>query len=72
MVKLPAMIHTAKSYRWNIVEKTREDYIQEGLITLETEKEKARAEKRKSFNALDLYDKAVLRRYTGKSRWKGC
>lgn len=45
----------------NIVEKTREDYIQEGLITLETEKEKARMEREKIFNALDLYDKAVLR-----------
>ena len=44
-----------------IVEKTREDYIQEGLITLETEKEKARTEREKIFNALDLYDKAVLR-----------
>ena len=45
----------------NIVEKTREDFIQEGLITLETEKEKARMEREKVFNALDLYDKAVLR-----------
>lgn len=44
-----------------IVEKTREDYIQEGIITLETEKEKARAEREKIFTALDLYDKAVLR-----------
>ena len=44
-----------------IVEKTREDYIQESLITLETEKAKARAEREKIFNALDLYDKAVLR-----------
>ena len=44
-----------------IVEKTREDFIQEGLITLETEKQKARMEREKIFNALDLYDKAVLR-----------
>lgn len=44
-----------------IVEKTREDYIQEGIITLETEKEKARAEREKIFKALDLYDKEVLR-----------
>lgn len=44
-----------------IVEKTREDYIQERIITLETEKEKARAERKKVFSALDLYDKAVLR-----------
>ena len=45
----------------NIVEKVREDYIAEGIITLETEKEKARMEREKIFNALDLYDKAVLR-----------
>lgn len=45
----------------NIMEKAREDYIQEGIITLETEKEKARAEREKIFTALDLYDKAVLR-----------
>lgn len=44
-----------------VVEKTREDYIEEGIITLETEKAKARAEREKVFNALDLYDKAVLR-----------
>lgn len=44
-----------------IIEKTREDYIQEGIITLETEKEKARMEREKVFTALDLYDKAVLR-----------
>lgn len=44
-----------------IVEKIREDYIQEGIITLETEKEKARAEREKIFKALDLYDKEVLR-----------
>lgn len=44
-----------------IVEKTREDYIEEGIITLETEKEKARAEREKIFKALDLYDKEVLR-----------
>ena len=51
----------AKIVDGNIVEKTREDYIQEGLITLETEKEKARMEREKVFTALDLYDKAVLR-----------
>ncbi|WP_462424931.1 hypothetical protein ABF215_13765 [Fusobacterium sp. THCT13E1] len=44
-----------------VVEKTREDYIEEGIITLETEKAKARAEREKIFTALDLYDKAVLR-----------
>ena len=44
-----------------IVEKTREELIEDNIITLETEKEKARAEREKVFNALDLYDKAVLR-----------
>lgn len=53
--------YSQKIVNGNIVEKTREDYIQEGIITLETEKEKARAEREKIFNALDLYDKAVLR-----------
>lgn len=54
-------LYSQKVVDGNIVEKTREDYIQEGLITLETEKEKARMEREKVFNALDLYDKAVLR-----------
>ena len=54
-------IYRQKIVDGNIVEKTREDFIQEGLITLETEKEKARMEREKVFNALDLYDKAVLR-----------
>nr|DAW01165.1 MAG TPA: hypothetical protein [Caudoviricetes sp.] len=53
--------YSQKIVNGNIVEKTREDYIQEGIITLETEKEKARAEREKVFTALDLYDKAVLR-----------
>lgn len=53
--------YSQKIVNGNIVEKTREDYIQEGLITLETEKEKARMEREKVFTALDLYDKAVLR-----------
>lgn len=44
-----------------IVDKTREELIEDNVITLETEKEKARAEREKVFNALDLYDKAVLR-----------
>lgn len=41
--------------------KTREQLIREKIITLETEKEKARREREKAFEALDLYDKAVLR-----------
>lgn len=41
--------------------KTREQLIKEKVITLETEKEKARREREKAFEALDLYDKAVLR-----------
>lgn len=53
--------YSQKIVNGNIVEKTRENYIQEGIITLETEKEKARAEREKVFAALDLYDKAVLR-----------
>lgn len=53
--------YSQKIVNGNIVEKTREDYIQEGLITLTTEKEKARMEREKVFTALDLYDKAVLR-----------
>ena len=54
-------IYSQKVIDGNVIEKTREDYIQEGIITLETEKEKARAEREKIFTALDLYDKAVLR-----------
>lgn len=54
-------LYSQKIVDGNIVEKTREDYIQEGIITLETEKEKARAEREKIFKALDLYDKEVLR-----------
>lgn len=44
-----------------IVDKTREELILDGIITLETEKEKARSERERIFKALDLYDKAVLR-----------
>ena len=41
--------------------KTREQLIKEKVITLESEKGKARREREKVFEALDLYDKAVLR-----------
>jgi len=45
-----------------IVNKTRKDFINENIITLEREIDKARQERIKLFNALDLYDKAVLRK----------
>ena len=50
-------------YKWhNGAWVTERDYgIATGSITLETEKEKARLKREKDFNALDLYDKAVLR-----------
>ncbi len=44
-----------------ILDKTRNDYIEEGTLTIESEKEKARLERENQFKALDLYDKAVLR-----------
>jgi len=40
---------------------TRDDNIADGIITLDTEKEKARDHRLTHFQALDLYDKAVLR-----------
>lgn len=53
--------NTQKIVNNEIIDKTREDYIIEGIITLESEKEKAREEREKQLRALDLYDKAVLR-----------
>jgi hypothetical protein len=44
-----------------ITDKDRAYYILEGTITLETEKAKARTQRTSDFEALDLYDKAVLR-----------
>lgn len=44
-----------------ILDKTRNDYIEEGTLTIESEKEKSRIERENQFRALDLYDKAVLR-----------
>ncbi|WP_294064631.1 hypothetical protein [uncultured Fusobacterium sp.] len=41
--------------------KTRKQLVDEKIITLESEKEKARSEREKVLQALDLYDKAVLR-----------
>ena len=54
-------ITTQKIVNNEIIDKIREDYIVEGIITLESEKEKARIEREKQLRALDLYDKAVLR-----------
>ncbi|MGL5153071.1 MAG: hypothetical protein ACRC7N_21130 [Clostridium sp.] len=44
-----------------IVDKTREDYINENLITLDSEKNKARNQREGEMKSVDLYDKAVLR-----------
>lgn len=54
-------MNTQKVVNDEIIDKTREDYISEGAITLDSEKEKARTEREKQLRALDLYDKAVLR-----------
>lgn len=44
-----------------IVDKTRGDYINENLITLDSEKNKARNQRETEMKSVDLYDKAVLR-----------
>lgn len=54
-------INTQKIVNNEIIDKTREDYINEKVITLDTEKLKARMQREKELNAVDLYDKAVLR-----------
>lgn len=54
-------ISTQKIVNNEIIDKIREDYINEKVITIDTEKNKARVEREKQFKALDLYDKAVLR-----------
>lgn len=54
-------INTQKIVNNEIIDKTREDYINEKVITLDTEKLKARMQREKELNADDLYDKAVLR-----------
>lgn len=58
---IPYDINTQKIVNDEIVDKIREDYIAEGVITLESEKEKIRIERERQLRALDLYDKAVLR-----------
>lgn len=42
-----------------IVDKTRDDFIEEGLITLERERGTARYQRNKEFNALDILDAKV-------------
>lgn len=54
-------IYSQKIVNNQIVDKTREDYINDKVITLDTEKLKARGERERDLNAVDLYDKAVLR-----------
>ncbi|MBC2851951.1 hypothetical protein H5J22_11135 [Cetobacterium sp. 8H] len=54
-------INTQKIVNNEIIDKTREDYINEKVIALDTEKLKARMQREKELNAVDLYDKAVLR-----------
>lgn len=44
-----------------IVKKTRERLIADGIITLESELSKARFDRKSHLEAVDLYDKAVLR-----------
>ncbi|ADO82801.1 hypothetical protein [Ilyobacter polytropus] len=52
---------TQKIIDGTIMEKTRGDYITEKSVTIDSEKTKARLQRKKDFDALDLYDKAVLR-----------
>ncbi len=51
--------HTQKVVEGQLVEKTRDDYIGEGIITLDSEKEKARTQREKEFLALDILDAKV-------------
>lgn len=53
-------LYAQKVVEGQIVDKTRQDYIDEGILTSESEKEKARKERTAQFKFLDLYDKAVL------------
>jgi len=43
----------------SIVDKRRDDFIGEGLITLESERNRARYQREKEFNALDIMDAKV-------------
>lgn len=53
--------YTQKIINNEIFDKTREDYINENLITLDSEKNKARNQREIEMKSVDLYDKAVLR-----------
>ncbi len=51
--------YTQKVVEGEIVEKTREDYISEGIVTLESEKDKARSQREAELYALDILDAKV-------------
>ncbi|MGL5990048.1 DUF4376 domain-containing protein [Cetobacterium sp.] len=53
--------YTQKIINNEIIDKTRDDYINENLITLDSEKNKARNQRKNEMKSVDLYDKAVLR-----------
>lgn len=53
--------YTQKIIENQVVDKTRQDYISEGLISVDSEKNKARNQRETEMKAVDLYDKAVLR-----------
>ncbi len=50
---------TQKVVEDEIVEKIREDYILEGIVTLESEKDKARSQRERELNALDILDAKI-------------
>ena len=50
---------TQKILEGEIGEKIREDYISEGTVTLESEKNKARSQREKELSALDILDAKV-------------
>jgi len=51
--------YTQKVEEGKIVEKVREDYISEGVVTLESEKDKSRAQRERELYALDILDAKV-------------
>lgn len=52
-------LYNQKVVNGAVVDKIREDFIEEGIITLEREKELARYQREKEFNALDILDAKV-------------
>ncbi|WP_163468451.1 hypothetical protein [Fusobacterium sp. IOR10] len=54
-------IYSQKIENEKIVNKTRQDFINEKSITIESEIEKSRNDRKIIFNAMDKYDKSVLR-----------